>query len=154
MKFVNQIALHYLRPPSVFSTTILVVFYMTEIARERKRARNFVIVYFVYLSSVSNRLSAVSLVFTLSSTGTGGGGVSGIGRQTNIIVFLFIRLTGMLGVNKVLSNKLPNAVSARTISCVLPFGVGFRNNVPTPLSLKLPSFFTKILHLKEKRRRS
>lgn len=93
------------------------------------------------LSALSNA-SASSSVFTLNKTGTGGGEHSGLGKQTNIIVFLFIRFVGILSVNKVLSNRFPKEVSARTINCVLSFGVGFKNNIPTPRSVKLPSFFT------------
>lgn len=74
--------------------TIEVVSHVTEVVCVRERAKDF-IVYFVYLSNVSVRVSAVSLVFTLNNTGTGGGGESGIGKQTSIIVFLFIRLIGM-----------------------------------------------------------
>lgn len=97
--------------------------------------------------SVSNNKSASSSVFTLNNTGTGGGVDSGIGKQTNIIVFLFIRFVGILSVNKVLSNKFPKDVSARTNNCVFSFGVGFKNSVPIPRSVKLPSFLTKTLHL-------
>lgn len=103
--------------------------------------------YFLCLLSASNNASASSSVFTLNKIGTGGGVDSGIGKQTSIIVFLFIRFVGILSVNKVLSNKFPKEVSARTNNCVFSFGVGFRNSVPTPRAVKLPSFLIKTLHL-------
>lgn len=60
-----------------------------------------------------------------------------------------MRFVGIDVVNSVLSNKFPRELSARTISWVLPFGVDFKNKTPIPLSLKLPSFLTKTLHLKQ-----
>lgn len=106
-------------------------------------------IYFLCLSSASNNLSASSLVFTLNSTGVGGGSVSGSGKQTIITVFLFIRLIGMLPFNSVFNNKLPKDVSALTINWILSFGVGFRNSVPTPRSLNAESFLTNTLHLEK-----
>lgn len=91
---------------------------------------------FLYLLSATINASASSSVFTLNKTGTSGGKDSGFGKQTTIIVFLFSRFVGILSVNKVLSSKFPREVSARTINCVLPFGVGFKNNIPTPLLVK------------------
>lgn len=143
---INKFSIiHELTSTSFFNTREI----MSKKVFVQIRKSNFAqfLFYFLCLFNASNNSSAASLVFTLNSTGTGGGEESGIGRQTNIIVFLFMRFVGMLWVNRVLSNKLPKAVSARTINCVFPFGVGFRYNIPTPLSLKLLSFFTKTLHL-------
>lgn len=104
--------------------------------------------YFLFFSRTSIKASASSDVFTLNKTGVGGGFESGVGRHTNIILFLFMRFNGILSLKSVFNRIFPNELPARTINCILSFGVGFKNNVPTPRSPKFPSFFTKTLHLK------
>ena len=83
---------------------------------DERKFSQLVSTYFLLLSRVSMRVSASSLVLTLSNTGVGGGSESGSGKQTNITVFLFMRFVGIEVVNNVFSNKFPRELSARTIS--------------------------------------
>lgn len=101
-------------------------------------------------SRAANKSSASSVVFTLSNTDVGGGEESGMGKHIIMIVFLFIRLVGILVVSRILRSKFPRDESERTINCIFPVDVGLRNRIPIPLSLKLPSFLIKTLHLSQR----